>query len=79
MKPTGFVRKVDRMGRIDLPTSLRREFGIKAHTPMEYFVEGENIMLIKYEPSCIFCKSTEGLETFKEKNICKNCKSEIAN
>ena len=58
MKPTGYVRKLDRMGRVDLPISLRRTFNIEVYTPIEYFVEGLTIVLKKYEPSCVFCKGT---------------------
>lgn len=49
MKATGIVRKVDELGRVVLPIELRRNLGIAEKDPMEIFVEGENIILRKYE------------------------------
>ncbi len=50
MKSTGVTRKIDELGRIVIPMELRRTLGIKEKDPMEIFVEGENIILKKYEP-----------------------------
>lgn len=49
MKATGIVRKVDELGRVVLPIELRRTLGIAEKDPLEIFVEGENIILRKYE------------------------------
>ena len=55
MKSTGIVRKVDELGRIVLPIELRRTMGIDVKDALEIYVEGDTIMLRKYEPSCVFC------------------------
>ena len=55
MKSTGFVRKVDNLGRIVLPVELRKRFEIDIKDPMEIYVDGEQIILKKYEPACVFC------------------------
>lgn len=49
VKATGVVRKVDELGRVVLPKELRRTFGIKERDPLEIFVDGDHIMLKKYE------------------------------
>lgn len=54
MKATGIVRKVDELGRIVIPIELRRTMGIDIKDPLEIFVDGEKIILRKYEPTCIF-------------------------
>lgn len=53
MKSTGVVRKVDELGRIVLPRELRNNLDIEAKTPIEIFVDGEKIVLQKYQPDGI--------------------------
>ena len=53
MKATGIVRKVDELGRIVLPIELRRTLNIAIKDALEIYVEGEEIILKKYEPACI--------------------------
>lgn len=77
MKATGIVRKVDELGRITLPIELRRTLNIDIKDPVEIFVEGEAIILKKYEPSCIFCGNAKDVVNYKGKNICKSCLEEL--
>lgn len=51
MKSTGIVRKVDELGRIVIPKELRRTLNIEEGTPIEIFVDGNQIILQKYEPN----------------------------
>ncbi|MCU7663738.1 AbrB/MazE/SpoVT family DNA-binding domain-containing protein [Bacillus thuringiensis] len=48
MKSTGIIRNIDPLGRIVVPMELRRTLGIQVKDPMEIFVEGESIILQKY-------------------------------
>ena len=73
MKSTGIVRKVDELGRIVLPIELRRTLDIAEKDALEIFVDGDNIILHKYHPSCIFCDSTKHLITYQGKNVCPAC------
>ena len=77
MKSTGIVRKVDELGRVVIPIELRRTMGIEVKDPIEIFVDNENIILKKYQPSCIFCNNMENVVYFKGKNICQACKKEV--
>ena len=61
MKSTGIVRKVDELGRIVLPIELRRTLGIEEKDRIEIFVEGESVILRKYQPACIFCDNSKDL------------------
>ena len=79
MKATGIVRKIDELGRIVLPIELRRTMNIAVKDSLEIFVDGDSIILKKYSPSCIFCGQTEGILTFKGKNVCADCKRYIKN
>ncbi|NLW59837.1 MAG: AbrB/MazE/SpoVT family DNA-binding domain-containing protein [Firmicutes bacterium] len=73
MKSTGIVRKVDELGRVVIPIELRRTLRIEEKDALEIYVDGERIILKKYEPACIFCGNAENVRNFKEKNICQNC------
>ena len=77
MKSTGIVRKLDELGRAVLPMGLRRSLDINEKDPIEIFVDGETIVLKKYEPTCVFCNNTKNLELFKGKNICPECMSDF--
>lgn len=77
MKSTGIVRRVDELGRIVIPMELRRTLDITEKDALEIYVDGEQIILKKYEPACIFCGEAMGVEKYKGKNICKNCLEDI--
>ncbi|MCP1124154.1 AbrB/MazE/SpoVT family DNA-binding domain-containing protein [Bacillus sp. 3103sda1] len=49
MKSTGITRKVDELGRVVIPKELRDTLGIKEKSPLEIFVDGEKIVLQKYQ------------------------------
>ena len=77
MKNTGVVRKLDKLGRIALPKELRTTLDIKEKDPLEIYVEGEMIVLRKYQPACIFCGEAKDVIEFKGKKICKECEQEF--
>ena len=73
LKSTGIVRKVDELGRIVLPIELRRTLDIAEKDSLEIYVDGSQIILKKYEPSCIFCGDARNVVNYKGKNICPDC------
>jgi transcriptional pleiotropic regulator of transition state genes len=77
MKAVGIVRKVDQLGRVVLPKELRRALDIKNEDSMEIFVDGENVVLKKFEPLCVFCGHSQNITVFKEKNICSDCMGDL--
>lgn len=77
MKSTGIVRKVDELGRIVIPKELRRTLNIEEGDGLEIYTEGEQIILKKYAPACIFCKEAKEVINYKGKNICKICLKEL--
>ncbi|MBE6050618.1 MAG: AbrB/MazE/SpoVT family DNA-binding domain-containing protein [Clostridium sp.] len=78
MKATGIVRRTDYLGRIVIPKEIRRTLRIQEGDPLEIYTEGEQIVLKKYEPSCMFCGEAKEVVNYKGKNICKNCLEEIS-
>ncbi len=73
MKSTGIVRKLDQLGRIVIPKELRTTFDIKETDPIEIFVDGTDIVLRKYQATCVFCGEAENLVNFNGKVVCSNC------
>ena len=77
MKATGIVRKVDELGRIVLPIELRRTLNIEIKDRLRYIVDGESIMLKKYQPACVFCGSSDNIKQIHGKNVCQKCIDEL--
>lgn len=73
MKSTGIIRRLDELGRVVIPIEIRNKFNISEKDPMEIYVEGQNIILKKYETSCIFCENNNSLREYKGKPICETC------
>ena len=77
MKATGIVRPVDPLGRVVIPVELRRTLNIKTDDSLEVFVDGDYIMLKKYEPASVFCGNAKDVENIHGKNVCRNCLDEM--
>lgn len=79
LKSTGVVRKLDQLGRIVLPKELRTVLNLREIYALEIYVDGEEIILKKYEPACIFCGDAREVVNYRGKNICKKCLEEMQN
>ena len=73
MKSTGIVRKVDELGRIVLPIEMRRTLDIAEKDTLEVYVEGDSIILRKYQDACVFCDSVRELVNYKGRCVCQDC------
>ena len=74
MKSTGIIRQVDELGRIVIPKEIRKSKGISPEDPIEIYVEGDRIILEKYQNACTFCGTTLAeLKSYKGKMICTDC------
>ena len=73
MKSTGIVRKLDDLGRIVLPIELRRTLEIEDKDPLEIYIEGNSIVLKKYQPACVFCGNAKNVIPYKGRNVCPSC------
>ncbi|MDQ4108642.1 MAG: AbrB/MazE/SpoVT family DNA-binding domain-containing protein [Actinomycetota bacterium] len=77
MKSTGVVRKIDELGRIVLPSELRRVFGIKEGDELEISVDGEKVILEKRQDVCVFCSAGNPAIDFHGRSVCDNCAGEL--
>lgn len=73
MKSTGIVRKVDELGRIVLPIEIRKVMDIKVKDAIEIFTDSDQIILQKYQPSCLFCGNADNVIYFNGKRVCADC------
>ncbi len=77
MKSTGVVRKIDELGRIVLPSEIRKVFGIHEGDELDISVDGERVILQKRVDLCTFCGAEGPAITFKERKVCDNCAREL--
>ena len=78
MKPTGMVRPVDELGRLVLPKELRNKLNIQPKDSVEFWMDGESIVLKKYEPACVFCGEGKNMRVFQNRNVCLSCLKKIS-
>jgi transcriptional pleiotropic regulator of transition state genes len=77
MKSTGVVRKIDELGRIVLPSELRRVFGIHEGDELEISVSGDQVILQKRQDLCVFCGAENPEIDYKDRRVCANCAGEL--
>ena len=79
MKATGYTRDIDNVGRLVIPIDIRKAVDIKKGDKLEFFIDADSIIIRKYSPTCVFCKSSENLSPFKGNVLCKQCLEELQN
>ncbi len=77
MKSTGVVRKIDELGRIVLPSELRRVFGIHEGDELEISVNGDQVILQKRQDLCLFCGAENPSIEYRERRVCEKCAGEL--
>lgn len=77
MKSIGVVRRLDQLGRVVLPKELRNTLKIEEGQPLEIFVDGEAIVLKKYNPGCHCCGDIQIKATVMGLSLCDKCINEF--
>lgn len=77
MKATGFVKQIDDMGRIVIPKEIKKKMDLENRDYLEIFANGDEIILKKYQPGCIFCGEVDNVRSFKNKLICPECLAKL--
>ena len=78
MKATGIVRNVDMLGRVVIPSELRRLYGIDTDTAMEFYSDEDGIVLRKYQPGCVICGEANDNIVVSGLRFCRRCAGKIA-
>jgi AbrB family transcriptional regulator, transcriptional pleiotropic regulator of transition state genes len=76
-RSTGVSRKVDDLGRIVLPSELRKSFDIREGDLVDIAVDEERIVLQKRRDVCAFCRGSDGLRRFRDRPVCASCLAEL--
>ena len=78
MKATGIVRKVDELGRIVLPSELRKTMHVNVGDSFELFTNENTVVLKKYEPGCVLTGEMEDLVDYKGRKVSKKAIKEMS-
>ena len=78
MKATGIVRKVDELGRIVLPSELRKTMHVTVGDSFELFTNDNTVVLKKYEPGCVLTGAMEDLVEYRGRKVSKSAAKELA-
>lgn len=78
-KNKGVVRNIDPLGRLVIPKEIRKELGLAENEPVEMTVQGNQVVVKKYQENCIICGKTqkEKMLVVHDKKICNKCKEFI--
>ncbi|MGE6379583.1 AbrB/MazE/SpoVT family DNA-binding domain-containing protein [Peribacillus muralis] len=63
MKPTGIVRKIDCLGRLNIPIEIRRSLGWEQGEEIEFLIDGKYVALQSNDQEQ---KTMEALDTLEE-------------
>lgn len=74
---TAIVRTIDGVGRLVIPMEVRRRLGISKTDFFNLCVDGDKLILQRYEQACVFCGGTDRVEDFQGKKICARCIQEL--
>lgn len=78
MKTVGIVRSIDLAGRIVLPIEIRKQLDLMSEdSKVEIIAKGNEIILRRYAPSCIFCHAENDLAEYNGQKICRECAEKI--
>ena len=70
----GIVRPIDKMGRVVIPKEYRNDLKVENDVDsFEISLEGDKIILKKFQPTCIFCNRLAPSVKFGEYSVCKEC------
>lgn len=77
MSLTGIARKIDQLGRVVIPSEMRKQLDLSDGDLVSISVDDRRVVLEKVEATCVFCRASDDLSEFAGRWICTNCASEI--
>lgn len=79
MKSFSIISEVDETGGVKLPDILLGLCDLESGDDLEIHLEGDNVIISKYPPTCIFCGSDKDLQEYKDRSLCCCCADELRN
>ena len=78
MRAIGCVRQIDKLGRLVLPSDIRKSLTlVNGVDSVEFFVDGDSVIIKKYRPACVFCGAADNVVNYKSQTICESCLEEL--
>ena len=77
MRTRGMVRKIDELGRIVLPSELRKVLNMSHGDELAISVDGDLIILEKRQDVCVFCSADSPAVEFRGQRLCDDCAREL--
>jgi transcriptional pleiotropic regulator of transition state genes len=78
MRSTGIVRKIDELGRIVLPSELRKILNMRHGDELAISVEGDQVILEKRHDVCVFCSAEGPTIEYRSRRVCERCAREVS-
>ena len=73
----GMKRKIDKLGRVVIPKSLRNALGVGLDDEISMTLSEESIIISKAKGICALCSKEETFIQINNKQICKSCYKKI--
>ena len=73
----GNISKIDNLGRVVIPKSIRKALNIEHNDEISMSVEGENLIISKGYQTCSLCVSKKIKHQIGTKFICNDCVENI--
>lgn len=70
-----FIARVEKEGRVFLPVQIREQINIRSRDLLKFCRVGEYIIVEKKYQTCIFCGQKNDLVEFRNKYVCRGCRS----
>lgn len=76
--PKGIMRRLDELGRINVPREIQRQLDWLPGEEIEITVSGQVVSLRRYMPGCVLCDAEDNLEKVYGKNLCLSYRTSAA-
>jgi len=74
----GIVRKIEGLGRMVIPKAIREHMKVTPDDSIEFIISGnEEVIIRRFQESCVFCGNKENLKELLGKYICESCVEKI--
>ena len=73
MARSGLRRTVDELGRVVIPSGIRKQLGIRAGDELDVRLDGTSVVLERAVDLCTFCGADAELRRFRGRAVCRTC------
>ena len=73
----GNISKIDNLGRVVVPKSIRKALNIQSNSEISMYVENRKLIITKGNQICSLCDTKDISHQLKDKFLCNICISDI--